>query len=278
MKFSFENIKIIPLTYIAFVLCTTGLPLYLSGYSFFMKLIPLSQNSKTIAGKYFAMVDDNDYFFLMLWRWQVVKSANTFYARRMDVNPITKKNESFLMHRIILGITDSEIWGDHKDHNGLNNQRLNLRPSTISQNSANLSSHVNSTSKYLGVCWLKTRNLWHAAITDKKGKINRLGTFKNEVEAAEAYNKAAIIAHGEFANLNIVGKDFLRLGKRNPPQTSKYKFIYIGGRKKIKYRVVIRHNNTRTHIGYFHTEEEAVIAYNNVAKDFGLEVYKLSQT
>lgn len=38
MKFSFKDIKIIPLIYIAFVLCTTGLPLYVSGY-FFMKPI-----------------------------------------------------------------------------------------------------------------------------------------------------------------------------------------------------------------------------------------------
>jgi len=49
LKFSFQNIKIIPLTYIAFVLCTTGLPLYLGGYYFMKETIPMyfvPQNSR----------------------------------------------------------------------------------------------------------------------------------------------------------------------------------------------------------------------------------------
>jgi len=40
-----------------------------------MKLIPLTK------GK-FAMVDDEDYDFLMQWKWCAAKNRNTFYARR----------------------------------------------------------------------------------------------------------------------------------------------------------------------------------------------------
>lgn len=53
LKFSFKNIKIIPLTYIAFVLCTTGLPLYLGGYIFIMKAAIFDIN---LIGKKYGLV------------------------------------------------------------------------------------------------------------------------------------------------------------------------------------------------------------------------------
>jgi len=107
------------------------------------------------------------------------------------------------MHRLILSITDPCIKVDHKDRNGLNNQRNNLRLATHKQNMANRSRHKGSVSKYLGVHWRKDRSRWLACIT-KDGVPCVLGSFKSEIDAAIAYNKAATRLHGEFANINKV--------------------------------------------------------------------------
>ncbi len=167
-----------------------------------MKEIKLSQ------GK-FAQVDDEDYDFLMQWKWSAANSKRSWYAVRTDRTNGNKKNVR--MHRVIMGVIDSKKLIDHEDHNGLNNQRYNLRESTIAQNTQNKRTHLGSTSKYLGVFisrvmrktkdgHLKTYTYgWRATIKHKT-----IGTFKKEEDAALAYNKVALETYGEFANLNII--------------------------------------------------------------------------
>lgn len=107
------------------------------------------------------------------------------------------------MHRLILGITDPKIQVDHKDGNGLNNQRSNLRIATHAENMFNRSSSKNSTSSYLGVSWNTANRRWLAAIK-RNGITTHLGSFKDEKLAALAYNKASLEMTGEFARLNKV--------------------------------------------------------------------------
>ena len=92
-----------------------------------------------------AMVDDVDFDYISKWKWYKFKPTRgkTFYAKRTT--------DDKLMHRLILNITDSNIFIDHKNHDGLNNIRENLRVATSSQNNANIESHKDGTSKYLGV-------------------------------------------------------------------------------------------------------------------------------
>jgi hypothetical protein len=81
------------------------------------KLIPLTQ------GK-FAIVDNADFDWLNQWKWYAVKSYNTWYARRFSSIP---------MHRQIMSApSGTEI--DHRNHNGLDNRRQNLRFSTSAEN------------------------------------------------------------------------------------------------------------------------------------------------
>ena len=166
-----------------------------------MKEIKLSQNKVT-------QVDDEDFEFLNKWKWIADKGKYTFYATRND-RSIPGKQKKIRMHRVILSLTDSKIIADHRDRNGLNNQRDNLRIATLSQSNANRKSHKNSTSKYLGVNLKihkksgKVYTYWEAKI-HTGGKQKTLGRFKNEIDAAKAYNKAASEIHKEFANLNII--------------------------------------------------------------------------
>lgn len=166
-------------------------------YLYNMKLIPLTQ------GK-FAQVDDEDYDVLMKRKWQAHKSkrSNVWYAIsniKLDVN----KWKSIKMHRVIMKIDDPKILIDHKDDDGLNNQKNNLRLADKSKNSINRSKKNGFSSKYLGVRWYAPRNKWSAQI-QLNNKAHHLGYFINEKEAAQAYNNAALSLHKEFARLNII--------------------------------------------------------------------------
>lgn len=162
----------------------------LAGTFFNMKLIKITRGQ-------FAQVDDEDFEYLNQFKWQALKSKTTWYAQRSTSRKLGPRN-TIMMHREIIGITDKSLEVDHEDHNGLNNQKNNLRKCTHAENCRNTSSNRDASSKYLGVFWNTTTNSWHAAI---KSKI--LGKFPNEIAAAEAYDKKAKEMYGEFANLNF---------------------------------------------------------------------------
>lgn len=146
------------------------------------------------------MVDDSDYEIINQWKWYAHKSANTYYACRME--RIEGKRSIIRMHRAILGLKDNNVHVDHIDHDGLNNQRNNIRICNSSRNQGNSLSRK-GTSQYKGVSWDKARNKWIACVKFKYRHIH-LGRFEHEIEAARAYNKAAQQYFGEFAYINIM--------------------------------------------------------------------------
>lgn len=91
---------------------------------------------------------------------------------------------------------------DHKDLNALNDSIENLREATTTQNQTNRPSAINSSSQYLGVSRTKKVGVWQVSIRVMRKKIY-LGLYKSEIDAAIAYDNAAKIHHGEFANLNF---------------------------------------------------------------------------
>jgi hypothetical protein len=148
-----------------------------------MKLIPLTQ------GK-FAKVDDEDYDWLMQRKW--ICNGRYVLSRRGGM----KKRIS--MHREIMNPPD-DMEVDHIDHDGLNNQRCNLRVCTHYQNSQNRTMHKPTHSGYKGVG--RHFSKWRATIRVNTIRI-RLGRFETKEEAAHAYDDAAIKYFGEFSQLN----------------------------------------------------------------------------
>lgn len=112
------------------------------------------------------------------------------------------------MHRLILGLHPGDPEVDHRDGDGLNNRRENLRLATKSQNGANsLGKLTIRKSKYKGVSWdkeprRKTGGHWRAQIRVNGKAIVRLA--ESEFEAARLYNELALEHYGEFARLNSV--------------------------------------------------------------------------
>lgn len=171
------------------------------GGIFIMKEIQLTKGQV-------ALVDDEDYDYLKQWHWfaRIYSRWSSYYAFRgfyFSTNGKTKNiHTNIPMHREIIK-APRHLVVDHIDHNGLNNQKSNLRLCTIAQNNANRFSLKNSTSIYLGVYFAKDRNKWRAAIS-VNDKILERKSFDTEIEAALYYNELAIKYHGEFANLNII--------------------------------------------------------------------------
>lgn len=156
-----------------------------------MKHIPLTRG-------YEAIVDDEDYVWLSKYKWHAATQKNGPVYARSTVYIAPKITTVKWMHREILGHTEGEV--DHRDGNGLNNCRLNLRKATHSQNIANTKSRKQSSSKYKGVHWF--RGKWVAQITCD-GKRSFLGRHHDEAAAALAYDAKARELFGEFARTNF---------------------------------------------------------------------------
>lgn len=150
-----------------------------------------------------AIVDAQDFDLVQRHKWCADKRGNTYYAVTNVPHPNRKGYTKLRMHRLILGLDrDDPRMGDHRDGNGLNNRRSNLRIASASQNAMNRRSRKGSSSQFVGVAWNKHHGVWEANI-QREGKPMWLGRFDLESDAAHAYDVAALEIHGEFARTNF---------------------------------------------------------------------------
>jgi hypothetical protein len=162
-----------------------------------MKVLGITQGYETF-------VDDADYESVSRFKWYAKASASklksgavvyTVYAQRGRGTRVQS------LHRFLTG-APAGVEIDHLDGNGLNNQRCNLRACDHRHNLANRGVQRNNTSGFKGVTIEAGK--WVAKIGSGKSGYRRtaLGAFDSPVDAAKAYDLAAIKRWGEFAKTN----------------------------------------------------------------------------
>ena len=152
--------------------------------------IPLTQGKFTI-------VDDEDAHFGER-NWYALPAKTRWYAAG-SAKSRDGKWKTIRLHREILAAPAGMVV-DHKNFDTLDNRRSNLRLCTNSQNLMNQRPTRGGSSQYKGVH--RQRGRWYATIS-RRGKTFWLGDFVDEVDAAHAYDDAAIRLHGEFAQPNF---------------------------------------------------------------------------
>lgn len=149
-----------------------------------MKTIPLTQN-------YFAIVDDEDFERVSRHKWHVARIQKCVYAKRR-IN-IEGQPSHELMHHFIFGKPPGKMV-DHRDRNGCNNTRANLRIADHVRNGQNRSIDARNTSGVSGVSFHKKKAMWRAMA----GRVF-LGWFSDFNDAVAARRAAEQRIFGEFA-------------------------------------------------------------------------------
>ncbi len=148
-----------------------------------------------------AIIDESDYDIVANYHWYPRRVPHTTYAH-------SGRRGAGDMHRLILQAKRG-LEVDHRDGNGLNNRRSNLRVCTPSQNRAN--THRRKPGMK-GAYWDKRYRRWVSCIrsgpvVNGRRKMVSLGIFPTQEAAAAAYAKAAREAFGEFACTAFGGED-----------------------------------------------------------------------
>lgn len=154
-----------------------------------------------------ALIDECDLSLVSAYSWNATATdkarPDAFYAMAHVYSRDSKGPVPVYMHRLITGAPKGKHV-DHRDHNGLNNCRSNLRICTGSMNNASRRIQVGK-SGFRGV--FPTRNgTFLASITSGNragARTIRLGVFRDPIDAARAYDAAALDKFGEFATLNF---------------------------------------------------------------------------
>lgn len=159
--------------------------------------IPLSRGM-------YALIDPEDYERVSAFKWHAFQpsSGRVWYARTLLYEG---RQRPLFMHRLILEAPKgSQV--DHRNQDGLDNRRNNLRFATHSQNQWNRGKTRENSSGFKGVTATRNKQKWQAIIK-RRGQAFYLGSFSDPAEAARAYDQKAREVDGEFARLNFPPED-----------------------------------------------------------------------
>jgi hypothetical protein len=155
-----------------------------------MKLLPLTKGR-------FAKVDDSDFEYLSQFKWTVTRKYNNDYVKRSK--SIKGVTHVVYLHRELMGFPVG-MQVDHRNGDGLDNQRHNLRVCTKANNVRNRRRQHNQKNVYIGV--QECSKGFRARIWSNGGTLD-LGIFDTAIEAAKVRDRKAFELRGEFAHLNF---------------------------------------------------------------------------
>jgi hypothetical protein len=207
-------------------------------------------------------VDDEDYEYLSKHNWCAGKGNKnqSYYAVRSIRSQ--RKTRRVYMHRVIAQARPGEVV-DHKNLDGLDNQRENLRVGNQALNLLNRS--ANKGRKYKGVSFYHPTLQYVASFRGK-----HIGYFDNEDDAARAYNATARAAGGDWALLNVIPGMSLEESATMPYRPRRHRNRYRGVRPKGRqWEASIQHQNQRYVIGYYPIPIDAARAYNDECDRLG---------
>jgi hypothetical protein len=141
-----------------------------------------------------AIVDASDVPLVSGLSWRKHVRTTGIYAVAKILGEDGKRHTVY-MHRRIMGDMEQQV--DHRDRDGLNNRRANMRPCTGAENSANRGPATGRALK--GV--YPADKKWVAKI-GHSGIRYRSPRFATAAEAARWYDAKAVELHGNFARPN----------------------------------------------------------------------------
>lgn len=154
----------------------------------------------TLSKGYVAVIDATDVPIVDGYNWcakidrRSDGTVRSVYAVRNSKHD--GRNTLVHLHRVLLCAPEG-LEVDHKDGDGLNNRRSNIRLASRRENQRNQRRNTSNSSGVKGVSFYKSRAKWHARIK-RDGKRFHLGFFASLEEAASAYKQASAQMHGEF--------------------------------------------------------------------------------
>lgn len=155
------------------------------------RLLPLTKG-------YFALVDEDDFKRLSIYKWSVEIIHNYIRAERQIWK--NGKNRKVFLSREIMNAPDGR-YVDHINGDTLDNRKCNLRLCSMAENNRNVGLRTTNTSGYKGV--VKSGNGFKVQIR-VNSEQKYLGYFKSKTLAAMVYNLAALWYHKKFAQLNEI--------------------------------------------------------------------------
>ena len=194
------------------------------------------------------LVDEEDFETVAAFSgtWSTAAGRNTFYAR-INIRDANNKQKTMYMHRVILN-PPADLQIDHKNHNGLDNRRENIRIVTRGENGRNRIDNVEFQSDVDGVSWNAHIKAWMAQprVNDK---MVHLGYFDMRFQA-----EAAVLMYLETG---------MRVKRSDLRRTAEFQSDVPGVTWYSRYEAWQAQpwvNGKQNHLGYFDIRLEAEAA------------------